>query len=115
MTEHGIVESMEAIQALCERIAAEMRQARRSGKMMTMEGSQRMDEWSRELQQRIADLPPRPFDGIDSSELRQRFGGMLHEVQGALASAIRPPGPNGDRPQRLPKAAPGRLNAYGAC
>lgn len=114
MTEHEIVEQMESIHALCARIADDMHVAQRKGRMMTIEETQRVDGRSQELRRRLAGIPRDPFDGMVSSELRQRMARILKETQTTLRSVIQPAATPANRKGRLPHAASNRLTAYGA-
>ncbi len=116
MSEQEIIDRVEEIRGLCDRIAQDMHRAEADGRMVSIHESRRLDGISQELRRRIAELPPNPLQGIVSPGLRMRTGSVLREVQSTLLGALRSttePGMVHDGP--MPRATPSRLKAYAAC
>jgi hypothetical protein len=114
MNEHEVVDQMESIQTLCGQIANSMHEARKQGRMMTLEEARRMDELSLELKRGVEEVAPDPFEGIVSPLQRNRVGELLGEIRSTLLSAVEPAAQPGSRTTRVAHAAPSSLKAYKA-
>lgn len=113
MSEQEVVGQMESIQTLCGQIANSMHEARKQGRMMSLEEARRMDALSQELKRSIEEVGPDPFEGISStSNEHNRVGELLGEIRSTLFSVVEPPA-SASR-GRVPNAVPNRLKAYGA-
>jgi hypothetical protein len=115
MNEQAVVDQMESIQTLCQQIASSMHEARKQGRMMTLEEARRMDELSMELKKGIDEVAPDPFEGMLSPLQRNRVGELLGEIRSTLLAAVEPSAQSGIRTAaRMANAAPSSLKAYKA-
>ncbi|MBN2704007.1 MAG: hypothetical protein JXR23_07330 [Pontiellaceae bacterium] len=115
MSEQEIVDQIESIQTLCGQIANSMDEARKQGRMMTLEEARRMDELSMELKKGIDEVGPDPFEGIVSPLQRNRMGELLGEIRSTLLSAVEPSAQSGIRTTaRVANAPASSLKAYKA-
>lgn len=115
MVEQEVVDQMESIQTLCGQIANSMHEARKQGRMMSLEEARRMDALSQELKRGIEEVAPDPFEGIVSPLQRNRVGELLVEIRSTLLSTVEPKElSGGSRTIRVANAAPSSLKAYRA-
>lgn len=114
MSEKEIVERVESIQTLCGQIANSMHEARKQGRMMSLEEARRLDLLSQELKHGISEVGPDPFAEINSPFQRSRVGELLGEIRSTLLTVADPEESESARTGRIHQAGVGSLKAYSA-
>lgn len=112
MSENELMESIDQIDAVGGRLAAEFEMAQRQGRMPTMAQARQLDGLSKALLQEIKNLPQNACRTLVAPALRQRAERVLAAVRATLEQVLLPDPAGRDAAGSAPRGAPGWMKAY---